>query len=101
MSWNLPVAEGGQEYGLKAKGTRSCGVWMKAVRICSRVILVTFTVYVCSVNVHSCLNCVTFVMVDCSCDALLCSTAATKGFTMNMQYIVAYARAYAPLWSCT
>ena len=49
------------------------------IRICTCVILVTFTVYMCSVNVCSCWNCVTFVMVDCSCDALLRSTAATKG----------------------
>ena len=74
---------------------------VEAVRICSCVVLVTFTVYMCSVNIRSCLNCVMFVVVDCSCDALLWSTAATKGFTMNMQYIVAYARAYAPLCSCT
>ena len=49
------------------------------VKICSCVVLVTFTVYVCSVNVRSCLNCVTIFVVDCSCDALLRSTAATKG----------------------
>ena len=48
------------------------------IRICSCIVLVTFTVYMCSVNVRSCLNCVTFVMVDCSCDALLRSTAATR-----------------------
>ena len=58
---------------------QDAGLGVCCVRICSCVILVTFTVYVCSVNVRSCLNCVTIVVVDCSCDALLRSTAATKG----------------------
>ena len=40
------------------------------VRICSCIIPVMFTVYLCSVIVRSCLNCVTVVMVDCSSDAL-------------------------------
>ena len=40
------------------------------VRICSCMILVTFTVYLCSVIVRSCMNCVTVVMVNCSSDAL-------------------------------
>ena len=43
---------------------------LNLVRICLCVILVTFTVYVCSVNIRSCWNCVTIVLVDCSCDAL-------------------------------
>ena len=68
---------------MQAFGDLCCGLlWLYVdvvVRICSFVILVMFTVYVCSVNVHSCLNCVTIVMVDCSCDALLRSTAVTKG----------------------
>ena len=32
------------------------------VRICTCVILVMFIVYVCSVNIHSCLNCVAIVV---------------------------------------
>ena len=40
------------------------------VRICSCIIPVTFTMYLGSVIIHSCLNCVTVVMVDCSSDAL-------------------------------
>ena len=37
-----------------------------------------FTVYVCSVIVRSCLNWVAIVIVDCSCDALLWSTAVMR-----------------------
>ena len=60
------------------------------------VIQVTFTVYLCSVVVRSSWN---YVAIGISRLQLRCterSTAAT-GFTMNIGYIVAYARAYAPL----
>ena len=69
------------------------------VRICLYVIQVTFTVYLCSVVVHSSWN---YVAMGISRLQLQCtkrSTAAT-GFTMNVWYIVAYAQAYAPCWSC-
>ena len=70
-----------------------------SVRICLYVIQVTFTVYLCSVVVRSNWN---YVAIGISHLQLRCtewSTAAT-GFTMNIGYIVAYARAYAPLQSC-
>ena len=41
-----------------------------AVRFCSCIISVSFTMYLCSVAVHSCLNWFALVIVDCSCDAL-------------------------------
>ena len=69
------------------------------VRICLYIIQVMFTVYLCSVVVRSNWN---YVAIGISRLQLRCterSTAAT-GFTMNIGYIVAYARAYAPLQSC-
>ena len=72
---------------------------MSCVRICSYDILVTFTVYMCSVVVHSSLNYVAMVVSRLQLRCTERSTAAT-GFTMNIGYIVAYARAYAPLQSC-
>ena len=53
-------------------------VQVQHVRICSCVIPVMFTVYLCSVTVHSCLNWAAIVIVDCSCNALLRSTATTR-----------------------
>ena len=50
----------------------------QAVRFCSCVIPVSFTVYLCFVTVRSRLNWVAIVMVDCSCDALLQCTAVMR-----------------------
>ena len=66
------------------------------VRICLYVIQVTFTVYLCSVVICTSLNCVAIVVSRLQLRCTERSTAAT-GFTMNIQYIVAYARVYAPL----
>ena len=52
--------------------------YASSVGICSCIILVMFIVYLCSVIVHCCLNWVVIVRVDCSCDALLWSTAAMR-----------------------
>ena len=51
---------------------------ISSVRICSCIVLVTFTVYLRSVTACCCLNWVAIVTVDCSCNALLRSTAATR-----------------------
>ena len=56
---------------------------VSSVRICSYVILVTFTVYMCSVNVRSCLNYVAMVV---SLLQLRCTERSTAATGVHYEY---------------